>query len=312
MNFIKKIIKNLPIIKQINNRHWTIINKLDNTNDIINSIHNENIAILNENRNILNENRNVLNENTIILNENKDLLEYLKNLNNEVTGKINVLLKVINKYNIEDELAILCDLYGSNKGSIFRKVHTYSKVYNELFSPIRNNVKAVLECGVGKINPVIPDNLFINPSSGASLRIWRDYFINAIIIGGDINYEALFDETRIHTGFLDQTSQLVIDRFFNYFALKHTDSFDIIIDNGLKKAEAAICLLENSFKYLKKGGYYIIEDMHTVKDIPILKQYLERCSFKKEFAVRYEYLDKVLSENNNNLVIIKKRKLSND
>jgi hypothetical protein len=39
------------------------------------------------------------------------------------------------------------------------------------------------------------------------------------------------------------------------------EPFDIIIDDGLHEAFANICFFENSIFKLKRGGYFIIEDL---------------------------------------------------
>ena len=307
--FCKKIIKKFPIIKQINKRFLELENSLNEIKNILNSntsLLNENRIVLNENAGVLHGNTSLLNENRIVLNENDILLKNIQLLNHEITYKLNVLFKMSSEQSSNELLSVLCDLYGSDKGSMFRDVHTYTKVYQNIFSPIRSNVKAVFECGIGRVNSSVPPNLCIFPNPGASLRVWRDYFANAVIIGGDINHENLFDDDRIHAGYIDQLSPLVIKRFFMYFASKYTDAFDIIIDNGLHTFEAAICLFENSFQYLKNGGLYIIEDMHTIKDIPQLKYYFGNCEMKDQITVSYKCLEKKSLKNDNNLVIVSK------
>jgi hypothetical protein len=39
------------------------------------------------------------------------------------------------------------------------------------------------------------------------------------------------------------------------------EPFDIIIDDGLHEFKANVCFFENSIFKLKRGGYYIIEDI---------------------------------------------------
>ena len=45
---------------------------------------------------------------------------------------------------------------------------------------------------------------------GASLRVWRDYFPNAIIYGADIDKDILFAEERIKTFYIDQLDPVAI------------------------------------------------------------------------------------------------------
>src|SRR5215471_2013904 len=56
--------------------------------------------------------------------------------------------------------------------------HSYIPYYDELFRPIREKVKCVLEIGIGYeelMQPFVPEYV---PAS--SLKMWRDYFPNAI------------------------------------------------------------------------------------------------------------------------------------
>ena len=92
----------------------------------------------------------------------------------------------------------------------------------------------------------------------ASLRAWRDYFPNANVYGADIDKEILKNEDKIKTYYVDQTSVISISELFKNIG---SVNFDIIIDDGLHEYNANICLFENSFKFLNKQGYYIIEDV---------------------------------------------------
>ena len=157
-----------------------------------------------------------------------------------------------------NEISSLCDLYGSDKGSDASKNHAYSDVYNDFFASQKLSVAAVFECGVGSINPNIPFNMGINGRPGASLRVWRDYFPNAQIYGADIDETILFSEERITTAYVDQTSQNSISSMWNKFDI---DLVDVIIDDGLHDASAAISLFEGSIERLRIGGYYVIEDL---------------------------------------------------
>ena len=92
------------------------------------------------------------------------------------------------------ELAQLCDKYGSDKGEITSLghpyswgSHTYTDYYRRLWGHCRGQVKMVFECGLGTNNPNIKSSMGINGKPGASLRVWRDYFPNAEIFGGDID-----------------------------------------------------------------------------------------------------------------------------
>jgi len=166
-----------------------------------------------------------------------------------------------------NQLAILCDLYGSDKGTATLNskfisgwdYHDYTDYYEMLFRPLRSSVKHLLEVGIGTNNPKLRSSMGVRGKPGASLRVWRDYFPNAEIVGVDIDTEILFSEDRIKTFFCDQTNANEIEKFFDSCSIK---SFDIIIDDGLHSYDAAKIFFENSWPKLKHGGIYIIEDTH--------------------------------------------------
>jgi hypothetical protein len=215
-----------------------------------------------------------------------------------------------------NEISYLCDLYGSDKGSMYGSgayypwlAHTYTPVYERLFAPIRHTVEAVFECGLGTNSPNFSANMGALGQPGASHRVWRDYFPQAIIVGADIDKEVLFEEERIHTGFIDQTSPVAIAQFFNSLAPKFPAQFDIMIDDGLHTFEAAICLFENSFSQLKAHGIYVIEDM-SLNDIPRFKDYFQHLPNAKHLTVNYMLMPMGTINSplykDNNLIIIRK------
>ncbi len=202
------------------------------------------------------------------------------------------------------EITLLCDKYGSDKGSYTNEghpypwlAHSYSNVYEALFRKIKNDVKNVFECGIGTNNPNVPSNMTANGRPGASLRVWRDYFKNAQIYGADIDQGCLFQEERIQTAWIDQLSPEAINNYFKSINVK----FDIMIDDGLHTSEAAISLLRNALKYLKNGGFYVIEDL-TKDQIYEVQSYISNL---KGYKVRYAIMD-VNGRADNNLVIITK------
>ena len=162
-------------------------------------------------------------------------------------------------------LCRIMEKYGSDKGSVTNKGrHNYTKYYYELFKPIKNNKLRIFELGLGTNNIKIPSNMGINGSPGASLKGWKEFFINSDIFGADIDRDILFSEERIKSYYCDQTSPSSIMDMWD-----HTDlikNFDIIIEDGLHTFDANICFLDNSIHKLGKKGIYIIEDV-VIKDI---------------------------------------------
>lgn len=167
--------------------------------------------------------------------------------------------------------AVICDRYGSDKGT--RSIgphpyghapHSYADFYASLFDHCRFAVRKVLECGLGTNNPDIPSNMSVTGRPGASLRTWRDYFPNAAIYGADIDREILFAEDRIKTFYVDQTCPESIAALWRNPELCE---FDLIVDDGLHTFEAGITFFENSHHRLRPGGIYVIEDvaLHTLE-----------------------------------------------
>lgn len=182
------------------------------------------------------------------------------------------------KKNDHSELNILCDKYGSDKGESDSKdnpyiwpSHNYSDFYDVMFRLRKSDVSLLVECGLGTNNPKLKSSMGINGKPGASLRVWRDYFPNAKIIGVDIDENVLFSETRIHTYGCDQTSQDSISKFATGAELQDS-SVDIIIDDGLHTFGAGKSFFEGMIKFLTNNGIYVIEDV-PARDIILYKDY---------------------------------------
>ena len=168
--------------------------------------------------------------------------------------------------NYDNILSVLCEKYGSDKGFINldeKKPYnwtpqSYTSYYYSIFNLSRDNVKLIFECGLGTNNPNLASNMTKTGMPGASLRVWKDYFKNAKIYGGDIDKEILFEEERIKTFYVDQLDTNSIISMWKNINL---DNFDIIIDDGLHTPEANLNFFFNSFDKLKNNGIYIIEDV---------------------------------------------------
>lgn len=163
-------------------------------------------------------------------------------------------------------IARLCDLYGSDKGSLGAgprpypwAPHSYADVYALLFRPLRRHVRWVLECGIGTNAAGAPSSMGIRGRPGASLRVWRDYFPAARIIGVDIDGDILFSEDRIETNQMDQTSAASIAAFLARIPAEAV--FDIIIDDGLHAFRAGVSLFQGVSGRLAPDGIYVIEDV---------------------------------------------------
>lgn len=140
--------------------------------------------------------------------------------------------------------------YGTDKGT----KHNYLDVYYELFrnKGKRRGVKKVLEIGVAE---------------GAGVRMFRDFFTNAMIYGAEIEEGRIFSEDRIQVIRCDQSS------FADLLNLVDTigHDIDLIIDDGSHRPEHQLYTCLQLLPLLQKGSIYIIEDVaveEVFKGIP--------------------------------------------
>jgi 23S rRNA U2552 (ribose-2'-O)-methylase RlmE/FtsJ len=159
----------------------------------------------------------------------------------------------------EETLCELAEKYGVDKCPAIR--HTYTPPYHVLLSPLRQSVKTILEIGIGNV-PLMKPIVGENYKPGASLRMWRDYFPNANIIGCDILRSVLFnDEDRIKTFFVDQSNESSLVELAKSIT-PNGNYLDLIIDDGSHIEEHMILSFKTLWQYVKpKGGIYIIEDI---------------------------------------------------
>ena len=222
----------------------------------------------------------------------------LKNINGNFVN-----VSYIDNNNILSEL---CEKYGSDKGFINYhskkpyawRPHSYASFYHSIFGLNRESIKFVYECGIGTNNLNIKSNMTENAEPGASLRVWKDYFVNANIFGGDIDKNILFEEDRIKTHFVDQLNASSIKLMWEKTGV---EKFDIIIDDGLHEPKANLNFFFNSIHKLKKNGIYIIEDVsnHHIKHLNNkLSEYdVEIVTLSTKYKKIYD---------NNNLLVIRK------
>jgi len=122
--------------------------------------------------------------------------------------------------------------------------HGFTELYEQIFYPLKDSPIKIFEIGI---------------LDGGSLILWRDYFPNAKIYGIDVFDRSNLDSERIKTFVANQANRDQMDAFID----KYGGDFDIILDDGGHKMEQQQISLGHLFKYVKPGGYYIIEDVHT-------------------------------------------------
>jgi len=123
-----------------------------------------------------------------------------------------------------------------------KNISGFIELYQKYFSSYRNDKINLLEIGV--------DN-------GDSLRIWREYFINANVCGIDINKKNFtINDTEILIG--DQSDCKFLQSIINKYK-----NFDIIIDDGSHQSKHIITSFKFLFPYLNNSGMYVVEDLQT-------------------------------------------------
>jgi methyltransferase family protein len=138
------------------------------------------------------------------------------------------------------ELDALALQHGTDKSSA---AHGFAGCYEFHLEALRDLRGNVLEIGV---------------KTGASLRMWRDYFRNAVIWAVDSN-PACRDHTgeRIEIMIGDQRDPDVLAR------CAPGETFILIVDDGSHQSDAQQTSLLSLWERVAPGGYYICEDIHT-------------------------------------------------
>ncbi len=207
-------------------------------------------------------------ENTLVTNKPIPLPSYLvksrrENMN-ELRAKSVIPVISIDKISVSNTLDELGIANNTDKASLCKNQkneskggHNYLHSYDLLLSKYRNKPIKLMELGVG------PDW-----NKGASLRMWRDYFTTAEILGID-NRESCRSEAEdrisIKIGDLGDISFLR--------TLQNTGA-SIIIDDASHQWNHQILALCELYPSLPEGGIYVVEDIAT-SFAPMDEQYGE-------------------------------------
>jgi hypothetical protein len=156
----------------------------------------------------------------------------------------------------ETELCKIMNVQQSDKGRV--GTHNYTQLYHYLFRKVRDRPLHIFEVGLGTNHLDVASNMGKEGVPGASLRGWRDFFPHSHVYGADIDQRVLFREERIATYYVDQ---LKPDSIIAMWEALGPQKMDIILDDGLHSFAANTIFLKYSFPHLKRGGFYIIEDI---------------------------------------------------
>ncbi len=205
------------------------------------------------------------------------------------------------------EFAALCDKYGSDKGSngeparpYLWPAHTYARFYEQIFSHCREQMRMVLECGIGTNNPALTSTMGIKGAPGASLRVWRDYFPNAHVFGVDIDRDILFEDERITTHYVDQTKAHTIRDMWKTIG---NPEMDVIVDDGLHTFAAAISFFEASIEHLASTGLYVIEDV-LARDLGDFVRYFEGLPYDVDYISLFRH---GIALGDNVMIVVRRR-----
>lgn len=150
---------------------------------------------------------------------------------------------------------ILCEIaykYGTDKCPQIR--HSYTPVYYRLLNHRRETVKKVLEIGIGCQETMVDTPGY---ETGASLRMWREFFPKATIYGIDVLIKTMFKDERIETILCNAADQDQVKTLINQIG----PDIDVVIDDGSHWRKDQIDACSYIMPLLNKGVYYFIEDI---------------------------------------------------
>ena len=136
-------------------------------------------------------------------------------------------------------------LFLDHEGPQITKWLHYLPLYDRHFSQYRQAAVSILEIGVFK---------------GGSLKLWREYFgPEARIFGVDIDPQcAQFDGDYGQVRIGSQA-----DPDFLRSVVEEMGGVDVVIDDGSHVMKHVDVSFRTLFPLLRKGGTYIVEDLHT-------------------------------------------------
>lgn len=152
------------------------------------------------------------------------------------------LKEIIQEHNLDIETN---PKYGTDKG--YPKSYV-DEFYEDKFSPLIDSEITLVEIGV---------------RSGASLKLWSEYFSKANIIGIDNLSDFNDHQVPINENWTSSEKVTFIDAdgYLQETIDKINDKIDILIDDGPHTLESHIKLLELYIPKMNNGGMIIIEDI---------------------------------------------------
>lgn len=144
-------------------------------------------------------------------------------------------------------LTALAVKYGTDK---YGKWHRYTPHYETHLGYLRDEAFTLFEIGIGGYKR--------QGDGGASLRMWKEYFPHAQIIGLDIEDKTFVREDRIQAFQGSQTDQDVLRRIVD-----RADNLRVVIDDGSHHNAHILATFQALFPLLPDDAHYVIEDTQT-------------------------------------------------
>jgi len=206
---------------------------------------------------------------------------------------IHNIKRILPNQNEPRSLTELANKYNSDKGNTYKCAHHYTLAYESIINRIINinGIEKIelLEIGLNRDNQ----------DSIPSMQLWNDYFNNnCTLTGFDIEpsfkkFNGKYKNIVIKIG--DQSN--VNDLF------QLTDKqYDIIIDDGYHASMHQQISFKTLWNNVKKGGYYIIEDLHyqpinenCIKTRDLFKNILSVKNYNTEYINKNE-ISAIISE----------------
>ncbi len=140
-------------------------------------------------------------------------------------------------------MASILETYRSGSYRDMMKSECFMRRYDRIFAEIQSDQPVIVELGIHR---------------GGSLRLWRDSFPDAKVIGFDKKErgEGIPSGCTVVQGAQDNPTDL-------RKLLAHADTFDIVIDDCSHIAEPTRLAFDTLFPHVRPGGVYVFEDWGT-------------------------------------------------
>lgn len=129
-------------------------------------------------------------------------------------------------------------------------IHRYTPHYQRHFGHLRDEEFLLFEIGIGGYGR--------DRDGGASLRMWKEFFPKARIVGLDIQDKAFVNEDRIQAYRGSQVDPVILDEILTKEGVP-----TLVIDDGSHRPEHVIESFRLLYPRLGAGAVYAIEDIQT-------------------------------------------------